>query len=120
MRSRYGYRIICDNKQFRFALIPGNKGLQSIGESKKYDTYENCVKALKDFRNFVIENKINDVKSPCINIAEQVNGKSVQYICDGVVIFETRTYTGGSIMKGCKTGIASVYKNIDAYVNNQK
>lgn len=80
MRSRYGYSIVHDDNQFSFRLIPGNKGLQRIGESRKYDTYDNCVNTLKAFRSFVVDNQSSDVKSPYIKHSRAAKRK-IRSIC---------------------------------------
>jgi len=120
LRSRYGYSIICESNQFVFLLIPGNKGMQSIGKSRPYDSYEECLRSLKNFRDFVVNNNVRDASSPCVKFMDQMTGKSVQYIDNGVVVFETRTYAGGSVIKGCKTGIASIFNHINEYTGNRK
>lgn len=115
-----GYRIYEEDGRWFFELIPGNKGMQRMTVSCPYDREESCINAVKNLKEWIVSNEINSVRSPFVQVLKCETGTKVQYIKDGRVVLESRSYFGNSAMQNCKKCIATIYQNIEEYTSNRK
>ncbi|MCM1544948.1 MAG: hypothetical protein NC110_06575 [Ruminococcus sp.] len=88
-----GYRIVSEDGKYYFELIPGNNSQQMVGYSKTYDSREECIEAVSNFRDFVAGNCINSLDSPFVRKQKkEKNRTAIQYIQNDEVVFESRAY----------------------------
>ena len=114
-----GYKIEENKHRWKFCLIPSNNNTQPIGFSTEYDSYEDCVYALSEFREWIRINRINSVNSPYISIVKNETKIYFLYIKEGMIIFESRHYEISSGKTYCDRSIKSIYQNLDEYTQNQ-
>lgn len=80
-------QVYCENRKWRFAIIPGNKGKQKMGKSIEYSTKEACINAISVFKSFVIDNNVNNRKHKNIIITND-NHYGYKYVQDNMVVYE--------------------------------
>lgn len=110
-KYRYEIKENNDNKLYYFVLYPNNIINQEIGRSIEYSNQNDCWKAWKDFKKFVVDNEINNYESNYIKVEKQ-NGWIFKYIRDGKVIFYRNNGYDQKI--NAQKIILSIYKHINA------
>ena len=112
-----GYRIKQQDKTFYFELIPSNNNNQPIGYSKSYPSYEDCVSAIKQFRNFIKVNNICSKNSPYVELIPTEHGVSYHIIHNNTILFYGNpSYQG---IKSVNQGLTSLYQYIEDYTFNE-
>ena len=114
-----GYKIEENTHRWKFSLIPSNNNTQPIGFSTEYNSYEDCVAALSEFREWIRMNHIDSVNSPYINVVKNEKIIYFLYIKDSVLVFESRHYDISSGKTYCDKCIKSIFQNLDEYTQNQ-
>lgn len=116
-----GYRIFPMKNQWYFAFIPSNNNKQPMGKSKFYSTKEACLCGLSDFRELVVQNRIDSIESPYVQLErkQKPNYAQVNYMVDNEVIYHSREYCSSSVINSCRTFVVSIFQHIDAYTNNE-
>jgi uncharacterized protein YegP (UPF0339 family) len=118
--GKCGYKIKKHNGKYYFALYPSNNHKQRIGQSKEYQTLEECKTAIVSFRNFINDNKLDKATSGKLHINSKnentINRYYFKYIKNNEIIF-FRTI-GYGVRKSCINGIKRIYEKIDEYTNN--
>ena len=91
-------------------ITPSNNNEQKLGESIRYQTKEACLRGAEEFKNLLIENKINNPESSFINIEKTEKGLVFHYFDrqGREVFYRHRPYP---TRENLKTGILSVYNN---------
>lgn len=85
--------------------------------SKKEDSdYKECKKAMSDFAEFVIINKIDSEKSEFVKIIKKDGKYIYEYYYEGNKIFYRQTVYDQ--LESCKKTIKSIYKNINEFIEN--
>ena len=114
-----GYKILQTDGKWYFQLIPHNSKTQEVGNSKLFDSYNNCIAGVHQFRELVNKNNINTVASPLVKIVESDRDAYVEYCIDGEVLFRSRKYSSSSPKTLCKKCVESIYEHIDDYTLKQ-
>ena len=113
----YGYKLKKEGKDYYFALYPSNNHHQRVGQSQNYKSYDDCRKALLEFRNFVVMNNLQKPTKDKLNIIKSsrngIDGYIFQYIKNGQEIF-FRTIRYASRIN-CEKSIKSIYDHINDY-----
>ena len=71
-----GFEVIRKEGRWRFRFIPGNNNGQPVGESKEYDSYDECLRAVKQLRGLIVENRIDTIDSPFVRVVKGERMKS--------------------------------------------
>ena len=114
-----GYRIIQEDKQYYFILLPQNNSNQEVGYSPKYNSKEECIKAVATFRKIVIDNEIDSIDSPLIEIVKTDKGIYFRYKYNDKIVFQSRTYNCEPYECHCKKRIKSIYNQIYEYTSKE-
>lgn len=103
-----GFKIICENGLWRFALIPSNNSRQPMGYSVDYMTRAECEQAVCTFKNLIKENQINSADSPYVRI-DRVNDKYAYKYFDEAnkLLFTSRCQT----KENCQKALKSILKS---------
>lgn len=95
---------------WRFYITPSINSSQRLGNSTSYQTKEACLRGAEEFKNLLIENKINNPESSFINIEKTEKGLVFHYFDrQGREVFYR--HSPYSTRENLKTGILSVYNN---------
>lgn len=118
-----GYKIIQEEGKWLFRLFPNNSNRLEVGSSKLFDSYNECVDGVQQFRKLVIENHINSIDSPFITVLEfrddGLRNALLEYLVDGEMIFQSRKYSSSSPITLCKKCAKSIYEHINDYTLKQ-
>lgn len=118
--GKCGYKIKKHDGKYYFALYPCNNHNQQMGQSKEYQTLEECKMAIVTFRDFVNDNKLNKPTNGKLQIKSKndnpINRYYFNYIEKNEVIF-FRTIGYGE-KKNCMNAIKRIYDKIDEYTTN--
>lgn len=118
--GKCGYKIKKHDGKYYFALYPCNNHNQQMGQSKEYQTLEECKMSITNFRNFVFNNSLNKETNGKVQIdfknENPINRYYFNYLTgDEIIFFRTIGY---GVRKSCVNGIKSIYDNIDEYTTN--
>lgn len=83
----YKWKIIYENNKYIFIIYPNNSNTQEIGRSSEYNSEKECLEAFKNFKKFIIENKINSSKSEHIVTKKYENKVLFEYADEDKTIF---------------------------------
>lgn len=68
-------KVFCVSEIWYFQIIPPNDSDSNMGISVGYQTKEECIRGISDFKDLVAENVIDSSKSPFVLI----NGEETEY-----------------------------------------
>lgn len=107
-----GYKIQQQGNQWQFLLIPNNNNNQPVARSILYQTEKECEEGVKAFRNLVIENHVDSLDSPFIDLETQGDRLFLCYTVDGKTILKAGTYEN---KQNCRKSVKAICKYIDEY-----
>lgn len=110
-----GYKVCQTDGKWYFKLIPGNSKRQEVAKSKLFESYDQCVNGVQQFRKLVIDNNINSLESSFVRLVEGDDFLCIEYCVDGEMLVQGRHYNATHREDHCKENVASIYKQIDAY-----
>jgi hypothetical protein len=111
--GRYRYKIENNTGKYFFALYPNNIPNQEVGRSIEYADENQCGEALKEFKNFVSQNRLDSyAKTEYVNIYEDGGKFYYEIVCKGKTLFYRKN--GYNQKKSAEKIIASIYKHINA------
>lgn len=114
-----GYKIIQNGEKWHFQLIPHNNSSQEVANSKSFDSYDECLKGVKQFRKLVIDNHINSLESPFVRLVKGDDFLCIEYCIDGEMIAQGRHFIATNRKQHCRENVESIYEQIDEYTLKQ-
>lgn len=104
------YKIKIEPEKDGYVFQLWYRGKQPMGYSKYYDSWNNCLKGFKEFKDFLIRNNINN---ECEYLKlKQIDKRKYQYKFideNSNVIYESRII---EIKQSCRNSMISTCKNI--------
>lgn len=109
-----GFKIICENGLWQFAIIPSNNSKQPMGYSTEYNSRAECEQAVHAFKSLVKEKLINSADSSFVRIdKDKDSGKYVYKYFDES---EKLLFTSRLLSKvNAKKAVSSIFSK---YVNS--
>lgn len=107
-----GYKIQQQGNQWQYFLIPNNNNNQPVARSIMYESEKDCEEGVKAFRKLVIENHVDSLDSPFIDLEKQGNRLFLCYVMDGQIVLRAGTYEN---KPNCRGGVKAIFKYIDSY-----
>lgn len=107
-----GYKIRQQGNQWQFLLIPNNDNNQPVARSIMYKSEMACEEGVKAFRKLVIENHVDSLDSPFIDLEKQGNRLFLCYVMDGEIVLKAGTYEN---KQNCRKSAKAILKHIDEY-----
>lgn len=97
-----GYKIQQQGNQWQYFLIPNNNNNQPVARSIMYESAKDCEEGVKAFRKLVIENHVDSLDSPFIDLEKQGNRLFLCYVMDGQIVLRAGTYEN---KPNCRGGV---------------
>ena len=102
-----GYKIRQQGNQWQFLLIPNNNNNQPVARSIMYGSEKECEEGVKAFRRLVIENHVDSLDSPYIDLEEQGNRLFLCYVIDSQIILKAGSYEN---KQNCRKSATAICK----------
>ena len=113
-----GYKIIQEDGNYSFQLIPRNNNNQPVGWSKQFDSQLECVQGVQRLRDLVAENLIKSTDSPYVTFVKGEKYAHFEYFVDGEMLFRSRDYSS-TTKSVCDKRVQAIFNQIESYTSKQ-
>ena len=108
-------KIFKTDEGYVYKIYPKNRKNQELGTSKIFANKEKCKEAYVEFKQYVLNKKVNSAENNCISIEKTKSEKDIpkyRYICkiNDENIFYQRYVDS---MENCKKGVKSLYNTLE-------
>lgn len=107
-------QLVDENDGYCFKVFPGNSNKQALGKSPYFKEKDECIKALREFMQFIIDNVIKTSDSKYVKTYDDGTYQIVND--ENIILFSSilphKPATKYSLKQEFDTTINSIYNNV--------